>query len=74
MRFLGGTLLEPAPFAPYSEYGVFDPATRRATRRPVGWDLSRSMPGRTTPADGWDELIGYHQDRRAVHTAPEYGG
>lgn len=74
LRFLGNVLLVVAPFAAYSEFGVFDRATRRALRRPVGWDLSNYMPGRTTPADGWPEFIGYYQGRTAVATAPEYAG
>ena len=74
LRFVGGILLTLAPFGGYGEYGVFDRRTRRVTRRPVGWDLSRYMPGRTTPADGWAEFIGYYQGRRAVQNAPEYGG
>jgi hypothetical protein len=72
LRFIGNVLLTLAGFAPYTEYHVFDPVARRATRRPIGWDLSTYMPGRTTPADGWAELIGYYQDRRETHTAPEY--
>jgi hypothetical protein len=72
LRFLGNVLLTLAGFAPYTEFHVFDPATRRATRRPIGWDLSTYMPGRTTPADGWAEFLGYYQDRRETHTAPEY--
>lgn len=74
LRFLGNVLLVVAPFAAYSEFGIFDRASRRATRRPVGWELSRYMPGRTTPADGWPEFIGYYQGRTAVQTAPEYAG
>jgi hypothetical protein len=74
LRFAGGTLLELGGFATYTEWAVFDRAKRRATRRPLGWDLSRYMPGRTTPADGWPEFLGYYQDRRETHTAPEYGG
>jgi hypothetical protein len=74
LRFAGNVMLTLAPFSGYSEFGVFDRRTLRATRRPVGWDLSRYMPGRTTPADGWPEFLGYYQDRREVHTAPEYGG
>jgi hypothetical protein len=74
LRFIGETALVLAAFAPYTEFGVFDRRTLRATRRPIGWDLSDYMPGRTTPADGWPELIGYYQDRRAVETAPEYRG
>jgi hypothetical protein len=72
LRFLGNVLLTLAGFSPYTEFHVFDPATRRATRRPIGWDLSTYIPGRVTPPDGWDEFIGYYQDRRETHTAPEY--
>jgi hypothetical protein len=72
LRFLGNVLLTLAGFAPYTEFHVFDPVARQATRRPIGWDLSTYMPGRTTPADGWDELLGYYQDRRETHTAPQY--
>jgi hypothetical protein len=74
LRFVGNAMLVFAPFAGYSEFGVFDRRTLRATRRPIGWDLSRYMPGRITPADGWPEFLGYYQDRRATFTAPEYGG
>lgn len=73
LRFVGNVLLTFAPFAAYSEFHVFDRARRVALGRPVGWDLSRYMPGRTTPADGWPEFIGYYQGRRAVSTAPAYG-
>ncbi|WP_407776215.1 hypothetical protein [Actinophytocola sp.] len=74
LRYAGGLLLTLSTFTAYTEFGVFDRATRTAVRRPVGWDLSRYMPGRTTPADGWAEFLGYYQGRRAVSTAPEYGG
>lgn len=74
LRFAGGTLLELGGFATYTEWAVFDRQTRRATKRPLGWNLSRYMPGRTTPADGWPEFRGYYEGRRETHTAPEYGG
>lgn len=74
LRFAGGTLLELGGFATYTEWHVFDRRTRRATKRPLGWDLSKYMPGRTTPADGWAEFRGYYEGRRETHTAPEYGG
>ena len=48
-------LLTLSGFSPYTEFHVFDPVARRATRRPIGWDLSLYMPGRITPADGWDD-------------------
>lgn len=74
LKFAGGTLLELGGFATYTEWAVFDRKTRRANRRPLGWDLSGYMPGRTKPADGWDEFLGYFEDRRETHTAPQYGG
>ena len=72
LRFLGNVLLTLSGFSPYTEFHVFDPATRRATRRPIGWDLSNYLPGRTTPAEGFAEFLGYYQDRRETHTASEY--
>jgi hypothetical protein len=73
LRYAGGLLLTLSTYSAYTEYGVFDRETRTVARRPVGWDLSRYMPGRTTPADGWAEFLGYYQGRRAVSTAPEFG-
>jgi hypothetical protein len=73
LRFAGGLLLTLSTYTAYTEFGVFDRATRTVTRRPVGWDTSGYMPGRTTPADGWAEFLGYYQGRRAVATAPEFG-
>jgi hypothetical protein len=49
---------------------VYDPATKTVSKRPVGWDLSSYMPGRTTPADGWDEFLGYFQGRQSTATDP----
>lgn len=62
LRFLGGALYEFAAFGSYSEYGVFDPATRQLTGRPVGWTNTGYQPdGRV---NGWDEFKGYFQGRR----------
>jgi hypothetical protein len=72
VKYVGATLLEFATFSPYVEFGVWDPRTRTATRRPVGWDLTNYMPGRTTPADGWAEHKGYYEGRRAVTPHPRY--
>lgn len=74
LRYAGGLLITLATFTAYTEFGVFDRATRTVVRRPVGWDTSNYMPGRTTPADGWAEFLGYYQGRRAVTTAPEFTG
>ena len=61
LRFASGAVLEITIFASYSEYGVFDPATRTLTGRPVGWDLAEYPPD--APVEGWDEFIGYYQGR-----------
>jgi hypothetical protein len=51
--------------ARYSEFDVFDHATRSLDARPVGWDLARYLPD-GGPRDGWDDLQGYFQGRRRV--------
>jgi hypothetical protein len=61
LRLSAGAVLEIAVFASYSEYAVFDPATRTVTGRPVGWALTGYPP--SAPVEGWDELIGYYQGR-----------
>ena len=66
LRFTAGALLEFSAFATFSEHGTFDPATRRLTARPVGWDLSSYALGFTNPPEGWDEFLGYYQNRRSV--------
>jgi hypothetical protein len=70
LKFVGGALLEFGAYLSYVEWGVFDPQTKTVSSRPVGWDLSNYMPGRTTPADGWDEFIGYFQGRQSTATDP----
>lgn len=59
LRYLGGALLELSALGGYSEWGVFDPATRRLTGRPVGWRVSGYMPA----AEGRPEFRGYYQGR-----------
>jgi hypothetical protein len=70
LKFVGGALQEFGAYLPYGEWGVFDPATKTVSKRPVGWDLSNYMPGRTTPADGWDEFLGYFEGRQSTATDP----
>jgi hypothetical protein len=70
LKFVGGALQEFGAYLSYVEWGVFDPQTRTVSGRPVGWDLSGYMPGRTTPADGWDEFIGYFEGRQSTSTDP----
>ncbi|HEX6390727.1 MAG TPA: twin-arginine translocation signal domain-containing protein [Solirubrobacteraceae bacterium] len=73
LKFVGGTLLEFAGYTPWTEYGTFDAEQRIATSRPVGWELSNYLPGRTTPVDGTDELLGYwKKHKKAAGRAPKY--
>jgi hypothetical protein len=64
LRFVAGALLEFPAFASYNEWAVFDPATKqlRPGATPVGWQLS----GYEGVSDGWDDLVGYYQDRMEV--------
>jgi hypothetical protein len=70
LKFVGGALQEFGAYLSYGEWGVYDPATKTVSKRPVGWDLSNYMPGRTTPADGWDEFLGYFEGRQSTATDP----
>jgi hypothetical protein len=72
LKFVGGALQEFGAYLSYGEWGVFDPQTKTVSQRPVGWDLSNYMPGRTTPADGWDEFLGYFQGRQSTSTDPQF--
>jgi hypothetical protein len=62
LKFVGGALLEFAGFGAYNEHAVFDRETKTLTARPVGWTLS-DYEG---VSDGWDEFLGYYQDRTEV--------
>ena len=68
IRFVGGILPGFTAFVVMGEANVIDPSTRTLTQRPVGWDLSQYQPGRTVPAEGWDELKGYFQGRKKART------
>lgn len=64
IRYIGGALPAAATLFGYGEWGVLDPGTGVATKRPVGWDITGYAPGRSTPADGWNELKGYYGGKR----------
>jgi hypothetical protein len=68
LKFFGGALYEFAAFGNVGESQKFDPQTRTVTGRPVGWQLTGFLPD-NQPGDGWDDLIGYYQDRREVTDA-----
>jgi hypothetical protein len=74
LKFVGGALQEFGAYLSYGEWGVYDPQTKTVSKRPVGWDLSNYMPGRTTPADGWDEFLGYFEGRQSTATDPSVLG
>jgi hypothetical protein len=65
LAFVGGALLEFASFGSHGEWAVFDPATKQLRGRPVGWQLSGYEPH--GPVEGWDEFLGYYQNRTEVH-------
>ena len=62
VRAVSAVLIGYAAFLSWSEAGVFDPARRAPSSRPVGWRNSRY----DGPAEGWRELKGYYQGRRRV--------
>jgi hypothetical protein len=76
LKFVGGALQEFGAYLSYGEWGVYDPSTKTVRSRPVGWDISNYMPGRTSPADGWDDFLGYFEGRQSTSTDPifELGG
>jgi hypothetical protein len=66
VRFVAGALVEFVAFGSFSEYGSFDPATGQVSQRPVGWEMSGYLPGRSTPVAGHPELRGYWGGVRAA--------
>ncbi|MBJ7329586.1 MAG: hypothetical protein JHC95_06790 [Solirubrobacteraceae bacterium] len=50
----------------WSEQSTYDPATKRLSGRPIGWDQTGYLIGRTEPPDGHADLLGYYQDRTEV--------
>jgi hypothetical protein len=65
LKFLGGALHEFAAFGSLGETQKYNPRTRTLSGRPVGWQLTGFLPDGQT-GDGWDDLLGYYQDRREV--------
>lgn len=66
IRYLSMAMLALPSDGMYSEQSAFDRATRQLVRRPIGWDQTRYLPGRTRPPDGHPELLGYYQGRTEV--------
>ena len=68
LRFVSGIVIGAVGFLSHTEYGVFDTATGKLTGVPVGWTTSKYGG----VAEGHDELKGYWQGRRRVHTSRRY--
>jgi len=67
LKFVAGALLEFAAFGSFSEFGVFDKATRALTGTPVGWSLSGYLAETGfQPVEGWGDFKGYYQNRKEV--------
>ncbi|MBW3657924.1 MAG: hypothetical protein KY457_04755 [Actinobacteria bacterium] len=67
LQFVFGVLPGFVQFFAFSEIDVWDPAQRALTGRPVGWDHASYLEGLgTTTPEGWDEFLGYYQNRRSV--------
>jgi hypothetical protein len=67
-RYVAGVLIATVAFVAYSEVGALDPRTRRLTKRPVGWRISKYSGVR----DARHQLQGYWKGRRSVKTAKRY--
>src|SRR5437660_6254261 len=68
LRFVSGILIGAVGFLSFTEYGVLDPDTRELTGTPVGWRIT----GYDGVAEGRNDLVGYWQGRRQVHTSRRY--
>lgn len=64
-KFVAGILPGFVAFLAWSEAGVIDPETRRPTKRPVGWRLSKY----DGPAEGHPEFRGYYRGHRRARRA-----
>jgi hypothetical protein len=62
LKFVAGILPGFVGFMAASEVGVYDPATKELSGRPIAWKLAHYGG----PAEGHPELRGYYQGRRRV--------
>jgi hypothetical protein len=68
LKLIGGALQEFAAFGSMGESRKYNPQTRTLTGRPIGWQLTGYLPDNQT-GDGWDDLLGYYQNRRETADA-----
>ncbi|MGH8993250.1 MAG: hypothetical protein ACRDZ7_17215 [Acidimicrobiia bacterium] len=66
LHFLFGVLPGLTLFLAFSEIDVLDPQTLTLERRPVGWDHSGYLPGRSEPLEGCDDFLGYYGGGRGM--------
>ena len=68
LRFVSGILIGAVGFLSHTEWGAYDFEKRKLTGTPVGWRTSHYAG----IAQGRNEMKGYYQGRRKVHTAKRY--
>jgi hypothetical protein len=68
LRFVSGILIGAVGFLSYTEGNALDRDTRRLTRTPTGWTLSKY----DGVAEGRPEMKGYWRGRRKVRTSRQY--
>jgi hypothetical protein len=68
LRFVSGILIGAVGFLSHTEWGAYDFQARKLKGVPVGWKTSHYAG----VAEGRNELKGYFQGRRAVHTSRRY--
>ena len=68
LRFVSGILLGAVGFLSHTEWGAYDFQARKLKEVPVGWRTSHYAG----LANGRNELKGYFQGRRKVHTSRRY--
>jgi hypothetical protein len=68
LRFVSGILIGAVGFLSYTEGNALDRNTRRLTRTPTGWTLSKY----DGVAEGRPEMKGYWRGRRKVRTSRQY--
>ncbi len=64
MATFARNLIQLTAFGAMSEWHALDGATRTLNFQPVGWENSNYLPDGNV--EGWDEFLGYYQDRSSI--------
>ena len=64
MATFARNLIQLTAFGAMSEWHALDGATRTLNFQPVGWEISNYLPDGNV--EGWDEFLGYYQDRSSI--------